>query len=127
MVGRSGGMNGDHVHVEVAVERNGTYWLVDPIPALKEAMGGTSVPTPLDTVPYQWDHPQRNLFVVTNSGISHAYQRADPQATKLYDIEHDETFEAVAIVPGNDGEHWWLLTDGTRVPAKNTEAKVKVG
>lgn len=40
-VGMSGSANGDHVHIEMAEERNGTYWLLDPVPALKKAMGAS--------------------------------------------------------------------------------------
>lgn len=62
-VGVSGSANGDHVHIEMTEERNGTYWLVDPVPALKKAMAwqpsgnmvlfaGATVPVPLD-VPFR--------------------------------------------------------------------------
>src|SRR5690606_3793143 len=34
-VGTVGGMNAPHVHVETSVQRNGSYWLIDPVPALK--------------------------------------------------------------------------------------------
>jgi murein DD-endopeptidase MepM/ murein hydrolase activator NlpD len=46
-VGTSGGQDGAHCHVEVSVQRNGTYWLLDPIPALVAALGGK----PIDTRP----------------------------------------------------------------------------
>ncbi|MDQ3693169.1 MAG: peptidoglycan DD-metalloendopeptidase family protein [Chloroflexota bacterium] len=34
-----GTMRGCHVHVETSVERTGSYWLVDPKPALREVIG----------------------------------------------------------------------------------------
>jgi N-acetylmuramoyl-L-alanine amidase CwlA/murein DD-endopeptidase MepM/ murein hydrolase activator NlpD len=46
-VGTSGGQDGAHCHVEVSVNRNGTYWLVNPRPALQAAIqnGGGVVDT----------------------------------------------------------------------------------
>lgn len=39
-----GDFNGCHVHVECSVERNGTYWLVEPVAALRGVMGGRVEP-----------------------------------------------------------------------------------
>jgi hypothetical protein len=41
-----GSMNGCHVHVEVSENRNGSYWLVNPKPALAKAIGNEPVPVP---------------------------------------------------------------------------------
>lgn len=44
-LGTSGGQSGAHTHVEVSIVKNGTYWLLDPKPALKAAISGGSVDT----------------------------------------------------------------------------------
>jgi murein DD-endopeptidase MepM/ murein hydrolase activator NlpD len=49
-LGTSGGQNGAHCHLEVAEQRNGTYWLLNPIPALRAAMNGAQPgPSPVIT------------------------------------------------------------------------------
>jgi murein DD-endopeptidase MepM/ murein hydrolase activator NlpD len=60
-IGISGGSNGDHLHLEVAINapekvsaRNRaaglTYWLLNPIPALKAAMGGSAPVEPVQPI-----------------------------------------------------------------------------
>ncbi len=127
-VGRSGSMNGPHVHVEVSVNNNGTYWLVDPIPALREAMGapptidatgnGFAAREPIPQ-PDEWD-----VFVpvrATRSGVP-VLQRADPNAPHVRKpLSEGEDFEGVMIVLGTDGKTWfWVSRNGGRVPVDGT-------
>jgi len=44
-IGSSGGQNGAHTHVEISVERDGTYWLIDPFKGLQAAMSGGVIDT----------------------------------------------------------------------------------
>lgn len=46
-VGTMGGMNGAHIHVETSIQRNGSFWLVDPREQLRKEMGGQQ-PAPAD-------------------------------------------------------------------------------
>lgn len=48
LVGTSGGQSGAHCHVEVSIHKNGTYWLLDPKPALDAALSAGGV---VDTRP----------------------------------------------------------------------------
>jgi murein DD-endopeptidase MepM/ murein hydrolase activator NlpD len=127
MVGRSGSMNGPHVHVEVSVNRDGTYWLVDPVPALQEAMG-TRV-TATETVfaerlpvpqPGEWD-----VFVTvraTQTGIP-VLQFASANAPHVRKpLSAGEDFEGVMIVLGNDRNWYWVSRNGGRVPVEGTAA-----
>ncbi len=123
-VGTSGSMNGCHVHVEVSVLRNGAYWLVDPGPALVEAMGGKAPAIPVERIPYDLDNDP-NLFTVEVVAETLAVrQRADPQAPELdgSPYKKGEVFKAVCLVPGNDGRPWWLGTLDGRVPANGTRS-----
>lgn len=45
----------------------------------------------------------------------------------LYPIAKGETVEAVAVVPGEDKEEWFLLTTDARMPVEGTTWKVRVG
>lgn len=125
-VGRSGGMNGDHVHIEVAVERNGTYWLVDPIPALKEAMGGTPVLTqPAYTerlpVPQPGEFEQAWTIEVTADRVP-VKQLTHPNATDVAaPLTRGEQFKAPMMVIGLDGQDWWISLRGGRVPVAGTK------
>src|SRR5206468_3463021 len=107
-VGRSGGMNGSHVHVEMAVDRNG-YWLVDPQPALRQALRGVK-PLPPETVyaervpiPQPADFAVSATVYATTNGVK-VLQRADPNAPEVAPpLRQDEDFEAVYQVLGEDG------------------------
>jgi hypothetical protein len=46
LLGHSSGMNGPHVHLEMTILKNGSYWLVDPAPELRKAMGAQPTPVP---------------------------------------------------------------------------------
>ena len=48
------------------------------------------------------------------------HQRADRSAAVLDTIEKGETFQAVALVPGNDGKPWFLGVYNGRVPQDGT-------
>lgn len=124
-VALSGGSHGDHVHIETAVERNGTYWLTDPVPTLKAAMTGTT-PTDADTVDYDLWASNGNVYLVTPTKTTTTYLRADPTARTLGVIEKGTTVEAVALIVGQDGNDWFLLTDKRRVPAATMTFRRKV-
>jgi hypothetical protein len=122
MVGRSGGMNGPHVHVEVAVLRDGAYWLVDPVPALRDAMGGNMPFVPAERLPVpqpqEWD-----VFATvkaTEDGVP-VLQRADRNAPAVAKpLASGEDFEAVMLVLGNDMNWYWVSRRGARVPVAGT-------
>jgi hypothetical protein len=120
-------MNGCHVHVEVSVNRNGTYWLLDPGPALIEAMGGEDVPIPVD-YPIANDVPQPDEFdvsvevTVTKDGVP-VLQRADLNAAHtMPPLKKGDTFGAVYQALGNDGNIYWITTNSNRVPVEGTVA-----
>jgi murein DD-endopeptidase MepM/ murein hydrolase activator NlpD len=123
-VAEAGGMNGPHVHIEAREWDGNQYWIRDP----RKLFPGTGTQPQANTVPYVWDSPNRNLFRVT-ADVDNlvARQRADPGAERLYPITKGETFEAVALVPGNDGNGWWLTTTDARVPMGGTRYAVKIG
>jgi murein DD-endopeptidase MepM/ murein hydrolase activator NlpD len=120
----AGGMNGWHVHIEAREWDGKQYWIRDPRAVFP---GKGKQPRP-DTVEYVWDSPNRNTFLVTvDVDNLVARQRADTGAERLYPIKQGETFEAVALVPGNDGNGWWLATNNARVPMGGTRYTVKIG
>lgn len=112
LVGYQGGMNASHVHVEGRYA-NGTK-IGDP----RKLFGGG--PLPVERIPYDWDNDP-NLFTVRALQKLTVYQRADPSAPVLDTIAKGDTFQAVAIVPGNDGKHWYLGRNDGRVPVEGTE------
>lgn len=126
-IGRSGGMNGPHTHLEVAIDRGG-YWLVDPQPALREAMRGVR-PSPPETVyAARVPIPQPSEFDVsatvyaTTNGVK-VLQRADLNAPEVAPpLRKDEDFEAVYQVLGEDGRLYWVSTRGARVPVEGTRS-----
>jgi murein DD-endopeptidase MepM/ murein hydrolase activator NlpD len=127
LVGTVGSMNGCHVHVEVSVNRNGTYFLLDPGPALIEAMGGEDVPIPV-TYPEPNSVPQPAEFdvsvevTVTKDGVP-VLQRADLNAAHtMPPLKKGDTFGAVYQALGNDGNIYWITTNRNRVPVDGTSA-----
>lgn len=126
-VGTSGGMNGPHVHVEVSVNRNGTYLLLDPGPALIDAMGGVAVPPPPPEYaerlpipqPQAWD--AGTLVTITTDGVP-LLQRARKDALHVASPwEAGDTFEAVMLVYTPEENAWyWVSRAGTRVPLAGT-------
>lgn len=123
-VGTSGGMNGPHVHVEVSVERNGSYWLIDPGPALMEAMGGQTPVIAAERLPIpQPEEFDISIPVIVTTDTLPVLQRADltsPQVSAP--LVKGETFGAVYQVVGNDGAIYWVSTRGARLPVKGTSA-----
>jgi len=114
-----GGQNGAHVHVEARLWQQGNYVIVDP----RKAFGGVPYVPPVERIPYNFDvesQPTPNLFTVRADKEVHVYQRADPRAQMLDTIKAGEEFEAVAVVPGNDGKPWWLGRYNGRVPVEGT-------
>lgn len=120
-VGRSGSMNGPHVHIETAVERNGTYWLVEPVAALRQAMGGVTPPLTPKAVPFDLYAVDANLYeVVVEADQVGVYQRMDRKAARLGTLTRGERFRARGRFPGNDGADWWLGESDGRVPVTGT-------
>ena len=123
-VGTVGSMNGCHVHVEVSMLRSGTYWLVDPGPALIEAMGGTApvtYPAPIG-VPQAAEFDISILVTVTAETLP-VLQRADLGAPQtMPPLKKGDTFGAVYQVVGNDGNIYWITTRSNRVPVAGTTA-----
>jgi Peptidase family M23 len=122
-IGTSGSMNGPHTHVEVAVERNGSYWLVDPIPALRNLVGGEPVFISAERVPI----PQPNEFdqfwtvQVLQDGVP-VLQRANPNARPVSEpFTAGEEFEACYIAIGHDAQPYWIGRYGGRVPLAGTQ------
>lgn len=121
-VGTSGGSNGDHVHIDIATIRNGSYWLLDPIPALQSAMGGVApityanpvdVPQPDDTPPYVIVRAIRETPVL---------QRANPKAPPIFEpLLVGTTFHAQSRLLGSDGRWYWVGRFRGRVAEADTE------
>lgn len=119
-IGDLGGMNGPHVHVECRIWDHGNYTIVDP----RAAYGKVPYSPPIERVPYNFDpasQPAPNQFTVKALKKLSVYQRADPKAAILDTIEKGDTFQAIAMVPGNDGKPWYLGLYNGRVPTDGTE------
>lgn len=124
MVGKSGGMNGYHVHVEVAILQNGSYWLVEPIAALRQAMGGEDVVVYAPRVPYDWEHDPNTFEVTVKQDGLPVLQRGQADSPPVGEpFVKNEVFYPIAIVPGNDGQPYWLGSASGRVPVKGTKVK----
>lgn len=122
-VGTSGGMNGPHVHVEISVLRGGTYWLLDPGPALREAMGGEPVVIYADPI----DVPQPADFDVwwtvkaLRDGVP-VYQRADPSSPLAFrPLTKGEDVEIVYLVIANDGDMYAITRSRRRIPVSGLD------
>lgn len=120
VVGQQGGMNGSHVHVEARYDRGRR--IGDP----RVLFGGGATTPAVRPIPYVWNSPNRNEFRVTVDHDTAVHQRADPASPKLYALAKSKQVDAVAVVPGNDGAEWWLLTDDGRLPRTRTSFTVKV-
>ena len=129
LIGRSGGMNGPHTHLEVAVQRNGTYWLVDPQPELRKAMKGEEPLPPEPVYVDRVDIPQPAEFdrfakVVAKKGGIKVLQRAFEGAPEVRKpLEQGEDFEACYQVLGQDGAIYWITSLRSRVPVIGTESE----
>lgn len=112
LIGYEGGMNGPHVHLEARYD--GGSKIGDPRKLFK---GG---PVPAERVPYDFENDP-NLFSVKAIKNVKVYQRGDPKSPVIDMIPAGDTFQAVAIVPGNDKKMWWLGVRNGRVPFADTE------
>lgn len=117
LIGQQGGMNGSHVHCE-ARYANGTR-IGDP----RKLFGGGPLPTVYaERVPMDWSDPNLFAVYVARDGVR-VQQRADPGAPDVAPpLKKGESFFAVAIIAGNDGQMWWLSATNGRVPKDGTEA-----
>jgi len=130
-VGFSGGMNGPHTHLEVAVPKGpgGSYWLVDPQPELRRAMKGQDPLPPeklyaerLDWVPMPSEFDVSATVYAVKGGVP-VLQRAYADAEEVRaPLEEGEDFEAVYQVLGSDERIYWITTRGSRVPVIGTRS-----
>jgi murein DD-endopeptidase MepM/ murein hydrolase activator NlpD len=134
-VGLSGGMNGFHVHCEVAIYapdkvdwsialNGGDYFLVEPISALKDAIAGKK---PVAYAP-RVDIPQPAKFDVSAKVVATAdavpvLQRADRNSSAVRQpLSKGEEFQAVYQVIGDDKQIYWVTTLSSRVPVEGTRS-----
>jgi murein DD-endopeptidase MepM/ murein hydrolase activator NlpD len=117
-----GSMNGCHVHVETSVQRNGTYWLVDP----RLALGGSATGGYPPRLPFT--EPARTITVTPRPGAK-IYQRADPASPEVSEpFAAGETFESGILTLGTDGEWWFVGTRHGRVRVADvTSPRVRIG
>lgn len=114
-----GSMNGCHVHVETSIERNGTYWLVEPVAALRSVMGGPLSPRPAPVV-YDIQRPA--------DAARFGLDAAEARELLGMRIEDRAGYRPQAIVwhiqDGNSAGSldWWLrgVVNGRRVRASAT-------
>jgi len=129
LVGTVGSMNGCHVHVEISVLRNGSYYLLDPGPALIEAMGGiapVTYPEPFP-VPQASEFDTNATIIALEDGLP-VLQRADMNAPRTNEpLVKGDDFQASLIARGNDGAWYWITSRGNRVPIKGTNAADVLG
>lgn len=133
-IGTSGGSNGDHLHLDVAEERNGSYWLLDPAPALRAAMGGQPVPPPPADYPDRIDIPQPRAgdtgWTVTVTADSLPVKQFGNHAAPdvAAPLRKGETFTAMyAAYTDPDGEAWWVTDRKGRVPVAGTSCPALFG
>lgn len=118
-MGGAGMPPGPHCHVEARTWVDGMYTIRDP----RQVFSKVSVGTFVERVPYNFDpnaEPAPNLFTVKARVPLFIYQRADPNAAILDTLAEGEEFQAVAIIPGNDGRRWWLGVHNGRIPTDGT-------
>ncbi len=90
-VGVSGGMSGPHAHCECSVNRNGTYYLVEPRAALRPLMQPTPqpppqpVPTPVRPATITLDTP----YLQIGNYPAAIWDRDIPRTSPLYAIRHE--------------------------------------
>ncbi len=125
IVAYSGGMVGPHLHLDASTNRNGSYWLLDPIPAIAKALGQTiPVPPPsyaLPQPPFNRDfRPNTTTVTATVDGVP-VLQRADKlSAATNKPLAKGDDFDAVALIIGEDGKLWWVSSRGSRIPLEGT-------
>lgn len=128
-VARSGTNRSDHLHLDVTTNRNGAYWLVDPLPAIAAKMIGSPLPTVYPTA-YDVAQPDELTTFATVKVIAErvpVLQRAHRDAAKVApDILKGDTFESAQKQLGDDGAWYWIgrYLKG-RVPVIGTEEVVR--
>ena len=101
-----------------------TYCLLDPGPALIEAMGGITPVTYAESIGI----PQASEFdisieVTVTADELPVLQRADLNAAQtMPPLKRGDTFNAVYQAVGNDGNIYWITTRSNRVPVAGTSA-----
>jgi hypothetical protein len=127
LVADVGGMNGWHVHVEVSVNRNGTYWLLEPKAALIEAMGGEPAPPPEPDYAPRLPVPQPAEFDVwwtlkaLEDGVP-VLQRADLEAPIVrWPLSEGEEVDVCYFAISNDKQLYAISTLGSRIPASGLD------
>lgn len=108
---REGGQNGPHVHIEARTPGH----IVDPRATFGGGAGPVITPA-LERADYPLWAADANTFLVTPAADLNIYQRADEASAVLDTVKRGEVFEAVAIIPGQDGKPWWLGKYKGRVP-----------
>jgi hypothetical protein len=121
-VGTSGGSNGDHVHVDIATLKNGSYWLLDPIPTLRTAMGGVAPVTYADPVDVPQPDDAPAYIIVRATKTTPVLQRANPAAPPIFEpLNAGTTFHAQHKLIGTDGRWYWVGRLRGRVAEADTE------
>lgn len=131
-VGTSGGMNGPHVHVETSIyapERidwsialnGGDYYIIEPIAALRAAMGGLIPATFVDPVDVPQPDEVPPYVVVRAVKATPVFQRGNPAGGKVKpDLKAGEEFQAQHKVIGVDGRWYWVGLYRGRVAEADT-------
>ena len=137
-IGTSGvGSGWPHVHLDVSIpapelnnpaiwNNGGDYHLVDPIPTILNAMGASTVtPQPTYDAP-RIDIPQPGEFddgwtvTVTKDGVPVKQYASRDAPDVARPLAQGDTFTAVYIAYGRDGEPWWVSDRRGRVPVAGT-------
>lgn len=139
-VATSGGMVGPHLHLDVAVNRNGTYWLVDPVPAIQAVLDG-GIPPINGTCDAIAPPPFDGTEKVINGVIFRPSRRTVRSAVdglngrRFANRESCQTRnplglgETINVLYWVDGEpvagesRWWVAEDGTRIWSGGTEER----
>ncbi len=119
----SGGMASPHLHLDASVNRKGSYWLLDPLPAIAAAMGGAPLPA---TFPARFPVAQPAelttfiTVVAAKDGVK-VLQRADKNAPEVATpLAKGEDFEAAQIQLGDDRNWYWITRNSARVAVTDT-------
>lgn len=122
-VALSGTNRSDHLHLDVTIKRNGTYWLVDPLPAIVAALGGASLPEgTADPVDIPQPDSEPPYLIVKAIRKTPVLQRGNPDSPKILpDLQPGVTFFAQHQVLGVDGRWYWVGRLKGRVAADDTE------
>jgi hypothetical protein len=125
-VATTGGMLSPHLHLDVSVNRGGSYWLLDPLPAIAAKMSGGPLPEVyaerLDWLPAPSAWESGPTFVTTVDGVP-LLQRAAKDAAQVDSPfkKGDPIPNVIAFVWSEDDAAWYLVTKrGTRIPARGT-------